>query len=418
MGSAEEPISVSQLTDLIKHKLEKEFFEVAVEGEISNFKAHPSGHFYFSLKDDKASLSAVMFRGGNAKLKFKVEDGVKVIAIGKITVYPPRGNYQMLITRMEPSGVGALQLAFEQLKKKLDSEGLFDIARKRPLPTFPQVVGLVTSSSGAAIRDILNVIGRRFDGIHCILYPVKVQGEGAAQEIAEAIQHLNKFFPQIQVMIVGRGGGSIEDLWAFNEEVVARAIFGSKIPIISAVGHEVDFTIADFVADLRAPTPSAAAELVVANKVEILHRLDQWVKRLLQVRTRVQMAVMRVDDLSQQLERALVKKLSALELRFEILKGRLGKHSPHLLLRSYSDRLRTQTELLNRIILNRLEKSHSSVIHLTEKLRLLDPRTIMARGYSIVRVLPGQKVVTKASDIKMGDKLLIELAKGKITAKV
>lgn len=418
LGSIEHPLSVSELTEYIKLSLERQFNEVVIIGEISNFKPHPSGHFYFNLKDERANLSAVMFRGGNSKLKFKPQDGLKVIAFGRISVYPPRGNYQIILTRMEPEGVGALQLAFEQLKKKLEALGYFKTERKRPIPKFPKTVGLVTSSSGAAIRDILNVIERRFSGLHVLIYPVKVQGVGAAEEVTEAIQHLNKFFSDIDVLIVGRGGGSIEDLWAFNEEIVARAIFESKIPIISAVGHEVDFTIADFVADLRAPTPSAAAELVVGNKMDLVHRLDQLLKRMLQVQSRLQMVEMRMDDLFQRLTHAMEGRLHDLELRLEKLKGQLFRFSPVAVLKHQRERMIQLSRRLQDFPEAYFEKHRQQIKFYTEKLRLLNPRTIMDRGYSIVRNAETLRVVKKVADVSMGQKLLIELSKGRITARV
>jgi len=414
----EQPLSVAELTDLIKLTLEKGFQEAVVIGEISNFKAHPSGHYYFSLKDEKACLTSVMFRTDNQRVKFKPQDGHRVVAVGRITVYPPRGNYQLVITRMEPDGVGALQLAFEQLKKKLEAEGFFNLDRKRPIPKFPKTIGIVTSPSGAAIRDILQILDRRFAGLHILIFPVKVQGDGAAEEVAAAIHHFNQHFETVDVLIVGRGGGSMEDLWAFNEEVVARAIFNSRIPIISAVGHEVDFTIADFVADLRAPTPSAAAELVIGNKWETIQHLDHLMKRLGRVQDQLELAGLRLDDLVQRLDRSLRQKISDFRLKVENLRGGLLRYSPTLIMENYRNRVFNQLEILHRAPKAIFERKRWQVEHLQSKLRLLNPRTIMERGYSIVRVLPSRKVVKKAADVRMGDKLLIELAKGKITAKI
>ena len=262
-------ITITELTRQIKFSLESSFPRVWVEGEISNFKQHTSGHLYFTLKDEGAQLSALMWRSRVANLTFQPEDGMKVIARGSITVYPPRGNYQLDVDQIQPLGLGELQLAFERLKQKLDAEGLFDAEHKKPIPEFPECIGLVTSETGAALQDIRSVLSRRHPSVEVVLAPVRVQGAGAAEEIADAIKYLNQY-GGIDVLIVGRGGGSLEDLWAFNEEVVARAIYASKIPIISAVGHEIDFSIADFVADLRAPTPSAAAELVVRDRTELL----------------------------------------------------------------------------------------------------------------------------------------------------
>ncbi|MFC1501724.1 exodeoxyribonuclease VII large subunit [Elusimicrobiota bacterium] len=270
--------SVSELNNEIKIVLEDTYPEIWVEGEISNFKMYPSGHMYFSLKDEESQVSSVIFQGFSRYLKFELEDGLKVIAKGKVSTYVRRGNYQFIINYVEPAGKGALQLAFEQLKKKLEKEGLFDASRKKAIPYMPKRIGVVASPKGAAIRDILSVLYRRFPNLETLIYPVKVQGDCAKDEISYAIDYLNKDYSHLDVLIVGRGGGSLEDLWAFNEEIVARAIANSKIPVISCVGHEIDFTIADFVSDLRAPTPSAAAELAVKNKehlVEMVNKLSQ-----------------------------------------------------------------------------------------------------------------------------------------------
>jgi len=418
LGTRENPLSVSELTHAIKAQLESKFAQVVIVGEVSNFKAHPSGHHYFSLKDEGASISAVMFRGANSRLKFQLENGQRVVAIGKISVYPPRGSYQIVLSQLEPEGLGALQLAFEQLKKKLEAEGLFAADRKRAIPKFPTCVALITSSSGAAVRDILNVLDRRFSGLHILIYPVKVQGEGSAQEIAQGIKDLNSYFPEIDVMIVGRGGGSIEDLWAFNEEVVARALAASKIPTISAVGHEVDFTIADFVADLRAPTPSAAAELVIANKIETIRHVDHLVQRLARIEDRLEYFRMKLDDLSQRLSGTLMDVLAERRLKFEKLKMRLFERSPFMLLKETRHRFDLAIRDLNRLPVERIRNLKQQVEHFVIQLKLLNPRGIMARGYSIVRLAKSGKIVSKVSDVKMGDKLLIELNKGKITAKV
>ncbi|MBM3290957.1 MAG: exodeoxyribonuclease VII large subunit, partial [Candidatus Hydrogenedentes bacterium] len=269
-----EILSVGQLTRRVKDLLETQVGSVWVSGEISNWRVSPAGHAYFTLKDAESQIDAVMFRGRMMKLQFRPDSGLEVVVMGLVTVYEKRGNYQIVCEEMHPKGVGALQLAFEQLKKKLGEEGLFDAAHKKPLPLLPRRIGIVTSPTGAAIRDILHVISRRFANVHILIYPARVQGEEAAPEIVAGIRALDTY--GVDVMIVGRGGGSLEDLWPFNEEIVVRAMYAAKTPIISAVGHEVDFTLADFVADLRAPTPSAAAELVVqeqqalADKVKLL----------------------------------------------------------------------------------------------------------------------------------------------------
>ncbi|HTV60133.1 MAG TPA: exodeoxyribonuclease VII large subunit [Verrucomicrobiae bacterium] len=289
---------VSELTARIAGLLEREFPEVWIEGEVSNYRPAQSGHLYFTLKDAGAQIRCVCFRDQARSLKFRPEDGLQVILRGAIGVYEPRGEYQVYVSYIEPAGVGALQLAFEQLKKKLAAEGLFDEARKKPLPVLPRRIGVVTSPTGAAIRDILRVLKRRFPNVHLLLFPVKVQGEGAAGEIAEAVKYFNRA-KAADVLIVARGGGSLEDLWAFNEEAVARAIAASEIPVITGVGHETDFTIADFAADLRAPTPSAAAEIVVKSRQEFERHLAESERRLVdRMRYRILHARQQVQQLA------------------------------------------------------------------------------------------------------------------------
>lgn len=268
-------LTVSELTKEIRKTLEDGFEKITVIGEISNFKAHYSGHWYFNLKDENAVINCTMWKGLNSYVFFTPQDGLKVIVNGRITVYPPRGNYQIDVRSMKPAGIGELQAAFEKLKKKLEAEGLFDIEHKKPIPSFPKTIGLVTASDGAAVKDMLSVAERRYPLVEIILAPTKVQGAGAAEDIVSSIRQLNQI-KDIDTIIVARGGGSIEDLWAFNEEIVARAIFKSKIPIISGVGHEIDFTIADFVADLRAPTPSVAMELATPNQDEIFGFINDF----------------------------------------------------------------------------------------------------------------------------------------------
>src|SRR5919106_1298595 len=272
-------LTVSEVTERIKIVLEDTFFDIWVEGEISNLRTPSSGHTYLTLKDEHSQLRAVLFKMQRRYLRFDPKDGMLVIARGRISLYEPRGEYQLVIDYMEPKGIGALQIAFEQLKARLAQAGLFDVTRKRPLPMLPRCLGIVTSPSGAVIRDILQILRRRFANLHVCVYPVRVQGDGAAAEIARGIEALNRY-TGVDVIIVARGGGSLEDLWAFNEERVARAIAASPVPVISGVGHEVDFTIADFVADVRAPTPSAAAEMVVATTSEFRTRIDRLAGRL------------------------------------------------------------------------------------------------------------------------------------------
>jgi exodeoxyribonuclease VII large subunit len=269
----DEPLlTVTELTRKIKLTLEADFPSILLQGEVSNFRRHSSGHVYFTLKDEGAQIAAVLWRSRASTLSFLPQDGMKVVVRGRITVYEPRGSYQIDVSSMRPFGVGELQLAFEKLKQKLAAEGLFDASHKRPLPEFPRRIGIVTSPTGAALHDMIEIIGRRFPLVDLILSPVRVQGAGAAEEIASTIRQFNEY-GQVDLLIVGRGGGSLEDLWAFNEEIVARAIYASRIPVVSAVGHEVDFTIADFVADVRAPTPSAAAEIVVPDRDVLLETL-------------------------------------------------------------------------------------------------------------------------------------------------
>src|SRR5436189_5069871 len=299
------PVSVSELTQQIRVALEKGFGSVWVEGEVSNFRAHSSGHWYFTLKDEFAQLRAACYRSSNQRIRFRVEDGMLVRARGRLSVYEQKGEYQLLVDSLEPVGAGALQLAFEQTKARLQAEGLFAAELKRAIPFFPRRVGVVTSPTGAAIRDIINVISRRTRSVHVLFTPARVQGEGAAGEIVRAIKFLNDHHARashdsgIDVIIVGRGGGSIEDLWAFNEEAVARAIRNSAIPVISAVGHETDFTIADFAADLRAPTPSAAAELVAAHEEQLCAQLESLHRTLARsIRFRLSAERSRVQQLA------------------------------------------------------------------------------------------------------------------------
>lgn len=385
-------LSVSRLVELFRDLLEENFVEVLVEGEISNFARPASGHCYFTLKDERGQLRCAMFRSQSRLLRFTPENGLKVICRGRASVYPQRGELQLVIEGMEPSGVGELQLAFEQLKQKLSEEGLFDSARKQPLPEYPQTVGVVTSASGAAIHDILNVLRRRAVGARVLLRPVRVQGEGAAKEIAAAIDDLNRE-ASCEVLIVGRGGGSLEDLWAFNEEVVARAIAASKIPLVSAVGHEVDFSIADFVADLRAPTPSAAAELVVKSREELERHCDQLTLRLGRVmQGRVELLRSRLRELA----RRLVSPVDALRFereQVESLRARLE--------RSLQWRLRQQAERLQQ---------------LSERLDDLSPLKVLGRGYALVEQEADGMLLRDASETKAGDRVLVRLRRGRFRA--
>lgn len=387
--------TVSQLNRQSRLLLESKLSAVWVEGEISNFKHHSSGHIYLTLKDESAQISAAFFSQYQRGLRFELKDGLKVLAFCRVSIYEARGQYQLYIERMEPQGVGALQLAFQQLKERLAKEGLFSEDRKRPIPRFPKTVGVITSPTGAAIHDILNVVNRRFCGTHVLLYPVKVQGEGAAEEIATAIGMMNSQ-AEADVLIVGRGGGSLEDLWAFNEEPVARAVFGSRIPVISAVGHESDWTICDLVADLRAPTPSAAAELVVSSRLELEERLCGRKERL-------DLAVNGMFERYQE--------------KLEDLAGSAAFRQPRYLLDQFTGRV----DELGRQMESRLEglvESKEQVFQgIMGRLNALNPLAILERGYSVSFSEKGD-ILKDATQLVMGDILRTRLHKGSLVSKV
>jgi exodeoxyribonuclease VII large subunit len=388
-------LTVTQLNTILKNLLEETFREIYVEGEVSNCKIYSSGHIYFSLKDNTSQIQCIIFRDINKNLKFKITDGLKLICYGRIDLYLPRGEHRFIIYDVIPKGVGALQLAFEQLKKKLEAEGLFDNKLKKKIPFLPQKIGVITSPHGAAIRDILSVIRRRFANVEILLYPVKVQGEGAAEDIAEGIKFLNTNFSEIEVILLGRGGGSIEDLWAFNEEIVARAIVNSKIPIISCVGHEIDYTIADYVSDLRAPTPSAAAELVVKNKQEIIDRINNYKIRLVQ---------------------SIKHKFNQYYYRIRTVTNSKFFIKPKIF---FEDKEQHIIELENRInifIKHFLEKKFQETNLLKQKLKLLSPENVLSRGYSIVWLK--DKILKDKKDIKEEDEVKVQLFKGKFVARV
>jgi exodeoxyribonuclease VII large subunit len=381
-------LSVSRLVSLLQDVVEENFVDVLVSGEVANFATPASGHYYFALKDEGAQLRAVMFRAQNRLLSFLPENGMNVVCRGRLSLYTRRGELQMLVDHLEPLGVGSQQIALEQLKKRLASEGLFAEERKRPLPAFPRTIGVVTSGSGAAIHDILNVLRRRGAGLRVLLRPVRVQGDGAALEIAEGIADLNRQ-GEADVLIVGRGGGSMEDLWAFNEEPVARAIFASRIPVISAVGHEVDVTIADLVADLRAPTPSAAAELVVKERRELEGHVDHLVLRLSgQMKARLTLLRERVEGLFRRL-RAPVGDLLRQGQRVEQLSRR--------------------TKLAIRV---HLEASASRLALFAGRLEALSPLRTLSRGYAIVTREEESTPLRETARLARGDRLAIRFARG------
>lgn len=432
--------SISELNGEIQKILEGEFSYVWAKGEISNFIAHTSGHFYFSLKDSGGQISAVMFKGLNSKLKFKPENGMEVIVRGKITVYKPRGNYQFFCEMMEPVGAGALQKAFEQLKAKLQKEGLFEASRKRAIPNFPKHIGLVTSPTGAAIQDILNILSRRYKAAKITLVPALVQGDTAPQSIVKAIQLANQV-QDFDVLIIGRGGGSAEDLWAFNDERVARAIAASRIPTISAVGHEVDFTIADFVADLRAPTPSAAAELVVKNVSEVLELIQNFKirlwqnfknqsqaraekvlslsKRLVDPQRKLQDLQIRCDELNSRLESGMFRYLDAQRLNVQLAYKKLG--SPREYILRLQKKLQLSQVRLQNLIQVFIEKKLSRLKFNAGRLNAMSPLGVVERGYSIVEKVVGKKakkIVTRVGDLSSGNMVSLRFSDGEATAEI
>lgn len=427
-------MSVSELTARLRTVVEREFFDVYVEGELSNFRRHSSGHWYFSLKDDAATLRCASFRVQNRMIRFIPEDGLHVIARGRLSVYDARGEYQLIVEHLEPVGAGALQLALEQLKKRLADDGLFNAERKRPLPILPRCIGVVTSPTGAAIRDILRVLKRRNEAVSVMIAPVRVQGDGAASEIARALRLLNSR-KAVDAIIVGRGGGSTEDLSCFNDEVVARAIYNSRVPVISAVGHEIDITIADLVADLRASTPSAAAEMVASARDEMCARVAGLAEdarkairyRLLALRGRladlessrsflhVQSAVralaQRIDDAGYSME-------SALEAT---LKARRARHTALALRLSETDLRRTMIERRSRLVdlggrlqtgaRSLLDRRNERISLAAGKLDSLSPLGVLARGYAIAFDLQG-RVIKRAADVSAGERVRVRVSDG------
>lgn len=434
-------ITVSELTSAIKTVLEPNFRGLSVRGEISNFKLQSSGHLYFSLKDAGSQISAVLFKGSAASLPRMPKEGDQVIAKGEISLYVPRGQYQIVIRELQFLGVGELLLKLHQLKEQLQLRGWFDPAHKKPLPKLPKRIGVVTSPTGAVIQDILNVLTRRFAGFQVLLNPVKVQGEGAAQEIAQAIQDFNRY-ELADVLIVGRGGGSIEDLWAFNEEIVAKAIFESKIPIISAVGHETDFTIADWVADVRAPTPSAAAEIAIAEKTNLLKFLSQAEQ---QCRYRLQQLIgqarqrlgalqkhpllssphnllaqpnQQLDLLKEDLEESLRTRLSQEKVRLDSLARQLELLKPSAQITqlkakfaAYPPRFRTAMQQI-------LRQKKEGTRRLEDLLRSLHPKNLLKKGYTILFSEKGDSIILSSKELQPHQKFSVLLQDGKISATV
>jgi exodeoxyribonuclease VII large subunit len=432
--------SVTELTRRVKDLLEERFPSVWVEGEISNLRSPSSGHVYFTLKDANAQLAIVVFRGVAAKVGFKLKDGLQVVAFGDLSVYEKSGQYQLVARQLLPKGLGALQLAFEELKQRLAREGLFDPARKKPIPALPQRIGLVTSPTGAAIRDFLKIIGRRFPNVHIVINAVRVQGQGAAQEIAAALDQFNVLDASgvlpLDVLVVTRGGGSLEDLWAFNEEIVARALARSRIPTISAVGHEIDFTISDFVADLRAPTPSAAAELVVKAKDEFVKHLAQSQSRLqkdLQLRLAearqrfsdlassyvfrrpteiIRQYQQQVDDLGHRLPQATGVALGGLRGRVETTGEKFRLLSPQKRLSNWRQLLVSDQHRFQSAWSHVWQDVRHRLTQIGSKLELLSPNSALQRGYSITRIVEGGRVVRSRSQVKPGTKISTKVLDG------
>ena len=432
--------SVSQLTRRVKSLLEHEIARVWVSGEISNFRVSPAGHAYFTLKDETSQLSCVMFKGKLSRLKFEPESGIEVMVNGLVTVYEQRGQYQIICDEMQPKGLGALQLAFERLKQKLQEEGLFDEERKKSLPLLPRRIGIVTSPTGAAIRDILNVLGRRFANVHVILYPARVQGDEAAAEIAEGIRTLDEW--GVDVMIVGRGGGSLEDLWPFNEEVVVRAVFEARTPIVSAVGHEIDYALTDFAADLRAPTPSAAAEIVIQERETLVAKIDGLAGRMARAmghqlesaRSRldviqssfvfqrpeelIRQRRQRADELRMNLERVVAGRIEMSRHRFDSARQAIGLLSPANQVRRSSDALHGLRQRLHRAAVTAGTRARARFEPLVAQLDALSPLAILSRGYAVAWKMPEEKLIRKAAQLKKDDKLRIRFGEGGATVTV
>ena len=431
--------TVSELTGLLRTSIEEQFSDIWLEGELSNLRAPGSGHVYCTLKDRASQIRAVLFRSSAVRLRFALQEGLQVIVRGRLTVYEPRGEYQIVLDTVEPKGIGALQLGFEQLKERLAAEGLFDRERKKPLPVFPRTVGVVTSLTGAAIRDILAVLRRRWPTLHILIAPVQVQGEAAGRQIAEALTDLNDW-GSVDVIIVGRGGGSLEDLWSFNEEIVVRAIAASRVPIVSAVGHETDVTLADFVADVRAPTPSAAAEAVVPVLAEVIERLRELTLRtgqvmlrhcaferqrleagiggLTDVRFRLQESAQRTDDLVDRLRDMIQRLLTCGHTRVHESQRDLSGLNPILTITQglatvpqFSKRLEGQMGVI-------LAQYRHRIYAMLAQLNTLSPLAILGRGYSILQTVPAGQILHRASDVEVGQELEAQLACGRLSCMV
>jgi exodeoxyribonuclease VII large subunit len=427
------------LTGLLRTSIEEQFSDIWLEGELSNLRAPGSGHVYCTLKDKTSQIRAVLFRSSAVRLRFSLQEGLHVLVRGRLTVYEPRGEYQIVLDRVEPKGIGALQLAFEQLKERLATEGLFDQERKQAIPAFPRTVGVVTSLTGAAIRDILAVLRRRWPTLHILIAPVQVQGESAGRQIVEALTALNEL-DSVDVIIVGRGGGSLEDLWSFNEEIVVRAIAASHIPVVSAVGHEVDVTLADFVADFRAPTPSAAAETVVPVLAEIVERvrelqvrvgqvmlqhcaterqrLEAGIRGVTDIRFRLQEASQRTDDMVDRLREMVQQLLTSGRERVHEVQRDLSGLNPILAIKQglvtipqFSKRLEGYMGVL---LAQHRHRTHAMLA----QLNTLSPLAVLGRGYSILHTVPSGQILRRAQDVEVGQELEAQLASGRLSCMV
>ncbi|MCD6584980.1 MAG: exodeoxyribonuclease VII large subunit [Desulfobacteraceae bacterium] len=431
--------SVSQLTEKIKSILEGKFPFIWISGEISNFKSPVSGHYYFTLKDSQAQINAIMFRGQNRNLNFLPENGMKITGFGRISVYQPRGNYQIILEYIEPAGIGALQAGFEQLKSRLTDEGLFDKIYKKPLPYLPSKIYLITSPTGSVVYDMIRVLHRRYSNIEISILPVKVQGNDAVDEIVSAFDLLNTL-DDADVAIIARGGGSLEDLSAFNSEKVARAIFASQVPIISAIGHETDFTIADFVSDLRAPTPSAAAELAVPVRNDLLQHqvilfnqlssrfgrylqiqsntLHNLTKRLVHPKRKIEHLTLRLDDVYMRLTRSFKQSIRHKHERLFWWSNRLKKNSPQNRIHFLCLSIIKQNETLLFLTASLIKTKRLTLNELTGRLHALNPLAVIKRGYSITRTVPDQTIISDADSVSEGQLLEILLSKGTIRCRV
>jgi exodeoxyribonuclease VII large subunit len=431
---------VRDLVSAIRTQLEREYTDVWVEGEISNYRPAESGHLYFTLKDDGAQLRVVMWRTQARLLRFKPDNGLQIIARGRVTVYDQRGELQLSAEYLEPKGAGALQIAFEQLKAKLAAEGLFDRDRKKPIPRLPRCIGIVTSARGAALQDMLNILRRRHESVGVLIYPAQVQGDAAAAEVASGIRYFNRA-KNVDVIVVARGGGSLEDLAAFNDEALARVIAASEIPLISAVGHETDFTIADFVADLRAPTPSAAAELVIESKRQLEEQVETLRRRLARaaryqvqqiklrltglsqhgafarMREAIRRREQRVDELVFRMAQAERKTIQSQLRRLDVASTRLRHLDLRLRLNYFHKQLDTQTSAIQSSLRTVLQQRRARLNHLTAQLQVLSPTNILDRGYALVFDAKGE-LIKDSTQVKSGDEITAQVAKGKIGAVV